>query len=466
MRVACILINHLPIQVEKTLCPSTADRPLIIVRGWDDRVVDMSPDLADSGVHVGDTRRRAEQLSGPQAVVLPAQETLYQDIHSTIKAELKNFADAVETGGLGLFFFDVGSLSQTFSSEEHLGLHITSSINQTSQLLVAGGIAGNKFTALQAAGVSKAYPGSVRVVPPGKEKLFLAEFPLTVLPEIPLEMLRRLHLFGITTLGGLAQLPRPAVTLQFGAEAAFFLDLARGIDARPIAPQAPPPIVQHTRPLEETLTDRHRLVAVLDQIVKRIATDLAQLNCHTTAMALTITDEAGASQSAGATIKPPSGDVVILQRTVARLFGKLNPLHPVGAVCVTAYPLREWHAGARQLSLFSPAKPHKRSVLRHAIRVLKQRFGEAVIQIASALGPPLPLPIHVHTDSRLTPSMLEWGGWARRVVRVCETWIEQRRWWDNPIRRKYYQLETQDRIIFTVFQDDHGRWFLERRYTI
>ena len=72
----------------------------------------------------------------------------------------------------------------------------------------------------------------VLVVPKGDERRFLSSLPLTALPDPPIELARRLHLFGITTLGGFAELPHAAVVMQFGAECGFFHDLARGIDPR------------------------------------------------------------------------------------------------------------------------------------------------------------------------------------------------------------------------------------------
>ena len=49
----------------------------------------------------------------------------------------------------------------------------------------------------------------------GRIEAFLAAQPVDVLP-VPEEMLRRLRLLGIETLGGLAALPRSALAAQFG----------------------------------------------------------------------------------------------------------------------------------------------------------------------------------------------------------------------------------------------------------
>ena len=105
----------------------------------------------------------------------------------------------------------------------------------------------------------------------------------------------------------------------------------------------------------------------------------------------------------------------------------------------------------------------KLTQLRAALRLLQQRFGEAVIRLASTLGPPLPVPIRVNTQPDGTPLGLGWGRWSRRVTNVYEYWCEQRAWWEQPLARDYYQIEAGEGIVFTLFRDAEGQWFLDRR---
>lgn len=101
--------------------------------------------------------------------------------------------------------------------------------------------------------------------------------------------------------------------------------------------------------------------------------------------------------------------------------------------------------------------------MQEVIRTLRQRFGEAVIRLASAIGPPLPLPIQVRTQTDGAPGVLSWGGWSRHVERVYEYWRELKTWWDVPVQRDYYQVEVNGETVFTLFRDGKGRWFLDRR---
>jgi len=461
MRFACVRVEHLPTRVQALLQPDLADKPLVVLRVWDDCVLDTSPDVQASGIRPGDSRRRVEQLC-PQAMILSARETLYQSHHDALKSVVARFAEAVETGALGEFFIEIGALSRT-GSERVLAGQIATQAFQTVHLMPDVGIASNKFTALQAARQASSEASHVLVVPKGDERRFLSSLPLTVLPGAPIEMLRRLHLFGITTLGGFAELPHAAVVMQFGPECGSFHDLARGIDPRPFSPQSPPPMLSRSLSFANPLLDRRQVLAALEHLAGRLARELDKSGHHTMALSLTLSTSDGHEHTAGSSIKPPSCDAPLLRRTAGRLLGKLNLLSGVAGLTLSAYPLREWHVGARQMTLLDEPVGPKLARLRAVLRTLEQRFGEAVIRLASMIGPPLPLAIDVGLGPEGTPVWLRWGGWARLVQQVYEFWREQRHWWDQPVTRDYYQVEVNGEVVFTVFRDSQGRWFLDRR---
>ena len=462
MRCACLLVEHLPTRVEVLLDPGLASQPLALLRAWDERVLDASPDVETVGVGAGDSRRRVEQLY-PEAVIRIAREAVYQSYHDTLKAVLACFTDAVETWDLGAFFIEVSALARTFPSEKALALHLAAQAQHSTQLLPTIGVASNKFTAMQAARQAGSEPSRAFVVPEGGERRFLSPLRLTVLPNPPVELLRRLHLFGITTLGGLAQLPRPAVTMQFGTDMGIFYDLARGIDPRPLTPQSPPLMVIRTRTLPDPLSDRRRVLVEMDYLAEQIALELDVSGHHAMGLCLTVLTADGQEETIGTSIRPPSADADLLRRLGGRLLGRLQLAAGVSELGLTAYPLREWHLCARQLTLFEEPVQPKLARLRKVVRTLQQRFGEAVIRLASVVGPPLPLPVQVHLHPDGMPARLCWDGWSRRVESVYETWREYRNWWDDPVVRSYYLVETDAETAFTVFRDGQGRWFLDRR---
>jgi DNA polymerase IV len=462
MRFVCLLVEHLPARVEIMHKPVLSGKPLVVLRDWDGRVLDASPEALTTGVALGDSRQRVEQLC-PLVVILPANEALYQFHHAVLRNVLAQFANAVESGDWGELYIELSAIARSFPSEEVLALQLIQQLDQMNPLQPMIGLASNKFTARQAAQQVGDQPGRVLIVSTGGERRFLELLPLKTLPFPPAELLRRLHLFGITTLGGFAQLPHAAVVLQFGSDLAFYHDLARGIDPRPLVPESPPPTLGRTLRLPEPLVDRTMVLVAVERLASRLAHRLQESGYHALALSLTVTTSDRREHSAGSSVKPPSSDVELLRRHAGRLLGKLSFEAEVMALTLTAYPLREWHHGAQQLSLLDVAVPPKIAQLRSVIRLLQQRFGEAVIRLASLIGPPLPLPIRIGAKPDGTPLGIGWGGWSSRVTNVYEYWREQHTWWEHPVTRDYYEIEAENGAVFTLFRDEQGQWFLDRR---
>ncbi len=336
----------------------------------------------------------------------------------------------------------------------------------SSGLDVRVGVGSGRFVAEQAAHAAR--PGGGCVVPPGEERAFLSPLPLSALPADP-EMLRRLHLLGVRSLGALAALPRLAVVRQFGLHAGPLYDLARGVDPRPVHADAPPLALERAHTFDDPLAGRAPLLAHAGRMAAALAAELSRRGCHAEGLQLQLEEESGKVHAAGAPVKPPSADAGKLSRLAARLLGELSPAGPVAALSLAIYPLRPFHLGATQLVLFTGASDSRGEQLREALRMLRERFGEMIVVVASLLGPPLPRPIHVTTGPDGVPRALVWRDRIHEVEVVYEVWRERRRWWSRPVERDYFRLETADGQVRVVFRDlgynaGAGRWLLERRH--
>src|SRR5512134_2899400 len=111
MRFACLLVEHLPTRVETLLDPALASRPVMVLRDWDGRVIDASPRALATGVALGDSRQRVEQLC-PQAIIRPANEAQYQSHHTALRNALAQFANTVESGEWGELYIELSALAR------------------------------------------------------------------------------------------------------------------------------------------------------------------------------------------------------------------------------------------------------------------------------------------------------------------------------------------------------------------
>ena len=130
------------------------------------------------------------------------------------------------------------------------------------------GAGSNKITARAAA-----YVADGSICEPGSECELLALLPLTLL-DIEAEVVERLMLLGIERLGDLAALPHGPFVRRFGAAAASWHELARGIDRRPFLPRSRAVAIEASIFGEGRAVDEAQVFFALRMLLTRICADL------------------------------------------------------------------------------------------------------------------------------------------------------------------------------------------------
>lgn len=467
MRVACLLMPRLPVQVEQRRDLVPAGVPLIVGgRRWDaGAVLDCCARAAAAGVEPGMRLSRAEALC-PDACFVPADDEAYAAVHNALVDSARHFTPTVETVRLGLVLVEVSSLKRRFDDDADLAQQLVRGTDSSPEFDVRVGLGSSTFVAEQAA--RAAQPGGVCIVPSGEGRVFLSPLDISALPLDP-EMERRLRLLGVCTLGALAKLPRLAVVRQFGSRAGPFYDMACGVDAQPVHADAPPLQLSRSHAFIHPVSDRALLLARVKRLTDDLAEELNRRGCQVEGMRLEVEEEYDEGGAIGKPVKPPSSSADRLSRLGARMLGSLTLNGPVTDLSITMYPLRPFHLGATQLTLFSGGpfediSPFDRA-LRETLRRLWERFGELSVVVASLVVPPQPCPIRVTTDRDGLPRAIVWRQRLREVRRVHELWRERRQWWEQPVERDYFRLELDDGQMRVVFRDVQAhRWLLERRH--
>ena len=466
MIVACLLVHHLPVHVERRANPMLAQQPLIIGgRPWDaGAVLDCCPLAVAAGVRPGMRLAQAEALC-PTAQFITSREHLYRDAHDVLISTAQHFTPRVETAGLGLLYAEATGLQRLFGPEAELAHKMAAEATNDARLPVQVGLARTRFVAEQAAAAAR--PGGGWVVPAGEERVFLSPLPLSVLP-IDLEMTRRLGMLGLHTLGALAALPRIAIVGQFGPHAGPLHDLAGGIDPRPVRPDAPPLTIQARRTWDEPLASQQQIGAQLQQMATEVGEKLAQRGYQAEGLRLVLIDRQEQRHAAGMTVKPTSAETAKLARLARQVMeenGLAQAARLVTAIILITYPLRPAHLGAVQPGLSGGDRYHRRQRLREVLRGLRTRFGELMVVAASLIAPPPPCPVQVILSSQGFPHALIWHDRIHQVSTIYECWQERRRWWGIPVERNYYRLETTSGEAKLVFHDlREDQWLMERRH--
>ena len=238
MRVACVSIPNLAVQLTVIDSPKFRGRPIVIGGSPFDGgpVFDASPEAWTCGIKVGMPLRQAYSLC-PEALFFPSNEARFEDTFSRVLGILDNFSPIVERETLGLAYIDITGVQD----ELEIARRISKAISTGSGLTASLGISSGKFFSNVAA-VSSG-PEDPIFVSSGREKEFIAPFSTEFLPCL-LETRERLKLFGIKKICQLANFSGDVLIAQFGADGKKMHELATGIDQSLLVPRKKPVFVE------------------------------------------------------------------------------------------------------------------------------------------------------------------------------------------------------------------------------
>jgi protein ImuB len=148
----------------------------------------------------------------------------------------------------------------------------------------------NRFCAYAATWI-----GERTCIEPGGEAAQLSGLALDVLG-LDSDVVERLHLLGVTTLGALAALPHGPFVRRFGREAARWHDAARGIDRAPFIPRGHAIAIEAAMYGEGSAESEAAVVFALRVLIARICADLER--CGKRASALQVEVELDNAETA------------------------------------------------------------------------------------------------------------------------------------------------------------------------
>ena len=313
----------------------------------------------------------------PEAIVIRANPPLYQEAWNNILEALEQLCSAVEDGGVGCAYGDIGGLASFYRGEDRLARALLSAAPTNWGAHI--GIALSRFSAYLAATTSP--PGRWSQVPVDVAT-YLAPFPMDVLP-LPQQVIGRFHSFGLHTLGQIATLPFNGLQAQFGSQGKLAWELANGIDRRPLSPRRPQTVVRETAIFPSPVTTIEALLIAIENLLGK-AFSRTGLRGRCARVALLEAEIAGAPPSTKRiTFKEPVAGKEKAHLVFKKLLGDLRLPGPVESLSLTLSGIGG-EAG-RQASLFSDVR--QRDNLHEALRELEARFGTVPMYLVREVEP-------------------------------------------------------------------------------
>lgn len=326
----------------------------------------------------------------------------------------------------------------------------------------------------------------------GREAQALAPMPLDVL-EFDADIVERLHLLGVTTLGALAALPHGPFVRRFGPRAARWHDAARGIDRSPFTPRGHAITIEAAMLGEGSAQSEAAVVFALRVLIGRICSDLER--CGKRASALHVEIELEDADTARIDVQlaaATSQERAMLDVVRAKLEGA-SFTAPICGLRVRALGLEE---GGELLPLLAGdeidranvavtlarleamlGEPVRRAQTRaaHALeerftyvpftlsadrpKAERYKFGEAE---SPRLVPQLRLLAVTEIDVRLRRG--EPATVGERAVQCCAgPWRIEEGWFAAPVVRDEYDVQLDTGEICRIYRQGE-RWYLRGSY--
>jgi protein ImuB len=226
-RYACVDVREFPLQALLRLRTELQGKPVAVLDGEPpfEQVCSLNTAARTLGIAPGMTRLEMEMF--PTALVLPRSRVEEAAARATLLECAGGFSPRVEDQSSDSCFtcvIDIAGTETLFGSPDTLGENL---LKKTHALCVQASIAiSSNFHAARC--LARGHSGKhIRVVPRGMERDALAALPLTVLDLSP-EHAETFAMWGITTLGALANLKETELITRLGQAGKEMHLLARG----------------------------------------------------------------------------------------------------------------------------------------------------------------------------------------------------------------------------------------------
>ena len=477
MKIACVLITHLPAKVEMRRQPDLTDRAALIVDRSRGRplVIDHFP--AASGVVAGMTLEQALSRQA-EGIVLEADEAAYRRVFHRMLISLQGISDRVEGAELGTAYVRLDGLEALYGGEARL---VNALLNAVPQYLTPRVGAGDaKFPAYVAARSSRPL-GATRV--PADVAGFLAPHPVDLLP-IPINVKEELRRFGLHTLGDVAAMKVETLVDRFGPAGQRAWELSLGRDDAPLVPMKQDESVVEQTVLPFSSASLELLLTAADTLLRRAYAQPRIRGRYAGGAALECILYRAQPWHKEFHFKQPVGD---WQRASRVIRGQLEAEHPQAPVEEMTLALSgiTGESGV-QLSLLADLRGDRERRLAEAERQLQARLGGRPVlyrvvvvapwhpapemramQVpfdASGAGGMRPLsppsPVTVREGPEGEPAAVLLGEQWQRVSRIEDLWCFDLWWMPQPLTRTYYRVGREDGGEVTLFRDRReDRWF-------
>jgi protein ImuB len=351
---ACLYVKEFPAQAILRLRPEMHSRPCVVVEGEPPSETVCSLNTKARLLHLSHGMTRVEVDTFPSPAVLARSRETEMATKAILLECAGAFSPRVEERSQDTAFLcgiDISGTQTLFGPPEMLARSLVQRVRAVG--ITARVTVSSNFQAAVCLARGLSPSAVVRVVPPGDEAAALSSLPIAVLDPTETQA-ETFALWGIQTLGMLADLPEKELIARMGQDGKRLRQLARGERPHLFQPVEPPLTLAEKMALDspvELLESLFFAVGVmLDQLILRAKARILAL----VSVTITLTLDGGGKHMR--TVRPalPSTDK---QLWIKLLHLDLEAHPPQAAILAVALDAEPGSTSKVQLGLFSPQLP-------------------------------------------------------------------------------------------------------------
>lgn len=328
-----------------------------------------------SAMPMAEARRRC-----PQAIVVSPSRGRYSEASAEVFDVFRHYTPEVEGLSVDEAFLDVTASRSLFGDGREIAQKIKDDIFQKTALTASAGVARSKFVAKIASDMHK--PNGLTVAPANVEE-FLAPLPIGRMWGVGPKTASVLTKYGYRTFRDLAHAEESTIERLLGKGAVRMIELARGIDERPVVSDREAKSIGAEVTYETDLVDRESIEKTLLEHSLRCAERLtsARLEARTVSIKIKFADFSLISRSQ--TVEQPLADTDSIYNVAKDLLKKVHL--EGGRVRLSGVSVSELRPSGSSLLLFPDQKKKKMEKLEGVLSDMKSRFGQKTITRAMLL---------------------------------------------------------------------------------
>jgi len=338
--------------VEQRDDPSLRGRPLVIGGSPDGRgvVATASYEARKFGIRSAMAAAYARRLC-PEAIFLRPRFEAYRAESRRIQAIFRRYTTLVEPLSLDEAYLDVTGSTACRGSATLIARQIKREIYSETGLTASAGVSYNKFLAKLASDVNK--PDGLYLITPAEGAAFIAGLPVGRFHGVGPATETKMHELGIRTGADLAGWTLAELQAAFGKSGAFFYDIARGVDDRPVRSSRERKSYGSETTFERDLTEPAAMLAALQPLAAEVLEGLSARNLTASTWTLKVKYHDFQQITRAYTAPQPLTELDAVMRIMDSLLARTEAAaRPVRLLGVTGSGLQTVQTAEQQLGLF------------------------------------------------------------------------------------------------------------------